>query len=504
MLRLRNLLSKVSLDLDLKTKMLLMMLALLVLSGASLFSLHLLSERRLLSQIRDYTEELSTAIEIAQEQPGAEGDPQTVLKAYVEKLRKLGVKDVTLTDAADEVQASTNPDIVGKRLERKRKGPREFVVKGVLGEPEPAANQRTSTLQIPLVVGDRRVGHLLITRILDDFSALSHEAFLSRLLATLGVFALGILLSLYLSWSLSRPLRELTVAARKVAAGDLSVKVTLRGGDEIAGLSRTFNEMVERLGENRALEERLHFAERATAMGRLASAVAHEIRNPLNFINLSIDHVRERLAPAEPARKEDFERILRNVKAEISRLNRLVGDFLSFGKPMRLNPRPCAVDEVLREVASLVDHKAKDQGIALEVVAEPALPRIVADAELLKTCFLNLMINALDAMPGGGLLTLSIHAEKEGDGGGDHLLVAVTDTGRGMTSEEVHTAFEPYFSTKDTGLGLGLALTRKIVGDHGGSITLESTAGRGTTARIRLPLVAATAAGEPRKEVVAP
>jgi signal transduction histidine kinase len=267
------------------------------------------------------------------------------------------------------------------------------------------------------------------------------------------------------------------------------VKVPEGGAVETDSLSHTFNEMVERLRENRLLEERLHFAERSTALGRLASAVAHEIRNPLNFINLSIDHVRERLAPAEPARRQDFERILANVKAEVLRLNRLVGDFLSFGKPMRLHPRICAVDEVLGEVAALVDHKARDQGIALAVDAEPDLPRTVADPELLKTCFLNLMINAVDAMPDGGLLTVTVRRSGGGEGNGA-IEVTVSDTGRGMTAEEIRGAFEPYYSTKDAGLGLGLALTRKIVSDHGGAIELESVPGRGTTARIVLPLAA--------------
>jgi signal transduction histidine kinase len=258
--------------------------------------------------------------------------------------------------------------------------------------------------------------------------------------------------------------------------------------------------MVERLREKRQLEERLHFAERSTALGRLASAVAHEIRNPLNFINLSIDHVRERMAPAEPGSKEDFDRILRNMKAEISRLNRLVGDFLSFGKPMRLDTRPCALDEVLREVASLVDHKAKDQGVALRVEAEPGLPRVTADPELLKTCFLNLMINAVDAMPEGGLLTVGIRARNAG-AGSPEVEVRVSDTGHGMTPEAITSAFEPYFSTKDAGLGLGLALTRKIVSDHGGVIELESVPSRGTTARIRLPLVTAAATGDRREDL---
>ena len=488
--------------LSLKTQLLLMMLSLLMLSLSLLFLLHLYSERQLMSQIRDYTDELSTAIDIAQEQPAAGGgDPQVVLNAYAEKLRRLGVKDVSIADVADEVQASTNPQNVGKRLVRaKKKGPKEYVVRGVLGdETGPPGTQKTSTITIPIVVGDRRVGFLVVTRILDDFSMLSNEAFLNRLLATLSVFALGILLSLYLSWTVSRPIHDLTRAARRVASGDLAVEVPASGGGEIASLSRTFNEMVEQLRENRQLEERLHFAERSTALGRLASAVAHEIRNPLNFINLSIDHLRRGGAGGAAPQAQDVDAILESVKSEISRLNRLVGDFLSFGKPMRLHPRECAVPELLREVAALVDHKARDQGIALAVEAEPGLPQVLADPELLKTCFLNLMINAVDAMPEGGLLTVSVG--RSSDEPGPSLLVTVSDTGQGMAPEAVHAAFEPYFSTKDAGLGLGLALTRKIVSDHGGAITLDSAPGQGTRAQVRLPLASEPVAAA---EAVAP
>ncbi len=473
-----------------------MMLSMLVLSVSSLFLLHLYSERRLISQLRDYTEDLSTAIEVFQEQPAGEGDPQVVLNQYADKLRQLGVKDVSITDAYDEVKASTNPQNVGKPLVKaaKRKGPKEYVIRGVLGEEARGAGEKTSTLTIPIVVGDRRVGNLLITRVLSDFSDMSREAFVSRLLATLGVFTVGGLVALYLSWSLSRPLQRLTLAARKVAGGDLSVQVPAPGGGEVGMLAQSFNEMVERLREHRALEERLHFAERTTALGRLASAVAHEIRNPLNFINLSIDHVSERLGPDDPKKREDFERILSNMKGEISRLNRLVGDFLSFGKPMRLHPRLVAIEEVLRDVAALVDHKAKDQGIALSIEPEPDLPRIFADPELLKTCFLNLMINGVDAMPEGGELRLGIRRATQD--GAEALVVTVSDTGQGMSDEDARAAFEPYFSTKETGFGLGLALTKKIVADHGGAIVLESAPGEGTTARITLPLATARA-GEP-------
>jgi len=473
-------------NLTLKTRLLLVMLSLLLLSLSALFVLHFYRQRELITQVRDYTDELSTALEIATEQAPTGTDAQSVVWAYAEKLRQLGVKDVSITDE-DEVRASTDPGKVGRPLvpkPKKKKGPEKYVIKGVLGEEgDTPASQRTTDFTIPIVVGERRVGSIVIKRYLDNFSELSEASLLNQLMATLGVFAFGMLLALYLSWSFTRPLEGLSDAARKVAAGDLQVQVPAAGKDEISDLARTFNEMVEGLRGRRRLEERLHFAERSTALGRLASAMAHEIRNPLNFINLSIDHVRERLHPQEIDRREHFDKIMGTMKAEISRLNRLVGDFLSFGKPIRLDTRPCALDQIVLALASLVDHKAKDQGITMDVEVEPELPTVLADPELLKTCFLNLMINACDAMPGGGQLTVRVRRALP-----DHVAVVVEDTGHGMGEEAVKAAFEPYFSTKEAGLGLGLALTHKIVTDHGGSIHLESEPERGTVATVRLPV----------------
>jgi HAMP domain-containing protein len=286
-------------QLNLRTKLLLTMLSLLVLSVTSLFFLHLYSERRLISQLRQYTEDLSTAIEVVQEQPVGEGDVQVVLNAYGEKLEQLGVKDVSVSDK-NEVQASTNPKNVGRPPGALDQSARTEGVRdqGRAGRGDGPAARRPRRSRCRSCWATAASGYLLITRYLDDFSAISRDALVSRVLATLAVFGLGIVASLYLSWSFSRPVLQLTQAARQVAAGDLSVQVPTATDDEIGSLARTFNEMVERLRENRQLEERLHFAERSTAMGRLASALAHEIRNPLNFINLSIDHTREHLAPA--------------------------------------------------------------------------------------------------------------------------------------------------------------------------------------------------------------
>jgi signal transduction histidine kinase len=471
---------------SLRAQLQLMMLSLLALSIGSLFVLHLFSERAMLARIRDYTEELSTAIAITQEQPGSGADPQRAVQAYAEKLRRLGVRDVSIADASAEVvQASTNPRIVGKKLAR-RPGPPEYVIRGVLGEEATLGHPTTSSLTVPIVVGDRRVGYVVITRILDDFSDLSQTALASRIAATLAVFAIGMLLSLFLASAVSRPVQALTDAARRVAAGDLAAQVRASGSDELGALARTFNQMVERLGESRALEERLRVAERSTAMGRFAAALAHEIRNPLNAISLTIDHVRTRLAPEGDAQRREFQALMATLKSEVARLNRLVGDFLSSGQPARLDPRPCDVGHVVRETAALVEHKAREQTIQIELDVAAGLPATVADPELLKTCFLNLVLNAFEAMPDGG--RLSLVARLEGAPDAPAIAVIVSDTGSGMSKLAAASAFAPYFSTKEAGVGLGLALVGRIVEGHGGSITLDSTTKRGPSVRLLLPV----------------
>jgi len=470
-----------------------MMLALLVLSVGSLFVLHLFGEQAMLGRIRDYTEELSTAIEITQEQPGGGADLQKAVRDYANKLRLLGVRDVSIADASEEVQASTDPRNVGKKLVRRR-GPTEFVIRGVLGDDTPEGRPTASNLRIPIVVGDRRVGYVVITRILDDFSVLSKSAFASRVAATMGVFALGMLLSLYLASAVSRPVQSLTDAARRVAAGDLAARVPAAGTDEMGALARTFNQMVERLGESRALEERLRVAERSTAMGRFATALAHEIRNPLNSISLTIDYVRTRLAPADEPRRGEFETLVASLKSELARLNRLVGDFLSSGQPARLHPRPCDVRAVVRDTAALVEHKAREQAITIELDVADELPPTLADPELLKTCLLNLVLNAFEAMPDGGRLQLAVRLDA------GEVLVLVSDTGVGLTPDAVAHALEPYFSTKEAGVGLGLALVRRIVEGHGGTIALDGAPGRGTTVRLRLPLRTPAEALEPEAQ----
>jgi len=470
--------------LSLKTQLLAVLASLLLLALGTLFGLHLISEQRLLAQVGEYAENLSTAVEIAQERPEGDLDPRHAVDAYARRLRRLGVRDVSITDESREVRASTDPRNVGRKLATRRTTGDRFVVRGVLGdEGAPPSQHHISTLTVPILAGDRRVGYVVITRVLDDFSWLSRRALYDQVAATVIVFLLGMLLAIYLSWSFARPIADLTRAANRVATGHLDARVADPGGGELAVLSTSFNAMVERLAEQRARAERLHHAERVTALGRLASALAHEIRNPLNSVNLSIDHARSRLAPDEPERRSQFDRLMQGIKSELVRLNRLVNDFLAFGRPARLAPRRCALESLLREVAAVVQPRAQGQGVELIVAVATGAPETVVDPELLKTALLNLVLNALDAMPEGGTLGLRLERSFE-----DSLLITVTDTGAGMPPEALREAFVPYFSTKEAGLGLGLAITQRIVQEHGGRVFLENLPGGGAAARIELPV----------------
>src|SRR5205085_3547064 len=167
---------------------------------------------------------------------------------------------------------------------------------------------------------------------------------------------------------------------------------------------------------------------------------------------------------------------------EIQRLNSLVSDFLSYGRPARLKPRELDAQTVIEEIGALVKAQAEQQGVHVSVAnANGAHTKFQADYEQIKTCFSNLMINAVQAMPEGGALNITLHPNES------NLHIEFTDTGTGIAPENLAQIFEPYYSTKDTGIGLGLPLTKKIIEEHGGQINVESESGRGTTFIVTLP-----------------
>jgi signal transduction histidine kinase len=280
----------------------------------------------------------------------------------------------------------------------------------------------------------------------------------------------------------TRPVTELSQAAQRVTAGDLGFELPVSGPEEISRLSGTFNEMIVGLRRNRDLEEQLQRAERSAVVGRLASGIAHEIRNPLNFINLSIDYLKEKFAPQTGDPRAEYTRILTTIKDELARLNRLVTDFLSYGRPAKLKLREVDARTLIEEVRTLVAAQSEQQSVTINIQQNGNGDAVLqADAELLKTCFSNLMINAVQAMPDGGTLNVTLSPNSS------LVEVEFADNGPGIASDALEQIFEPYYSTKDTGIGLGLPLTKKIIEEHGGQISVKSEPESGATFTVVLP-----------------
>ncbi|MGB8967443.1 MAG: ATP-binding protein, partial [Candidatus Sulfotelmatobacter sp.] len=295
----------------------------------------------------------------------------------------------------------------------------------------------------------------------------------------------GILLAILLgSWQaarVTRPVEQLAHAAQEVAGGNWNVRVDVLGDDELGQLADSFNRMTtELLGQ----KERLMQAERVAAWRELARRLAHELKNPLFPLQLTM----ENLVRARQQNPEQFEEVFREssrtLLAEIANLKAIIGRFSEFSKMPQPQLQRVQVNEVIRGAVQLFQAQLEAPGrakIGCDLQLDPHLEPISADAELLHRAISNLVLNAMDAMPQGGTLTLRT---RDDDG---KVVVEVADTGAGLTPEECERIFTPYYTSKEHGTGLGLAIVQSVVSDHGGRIRVQSSPGRGTKFVIELP-----------------
>ena len=269
-----------------------------------------------------------------------------------------------------------------------------------------------------------------------------------------------------------------------VAAGDLQVRVTdADRNDEMGRLASRFNEMTAELEKKRDLEAKLQQAEKSAVVGRLGSAIAHEIRNPLNYINLTLDHLRSKFAPEDEKKRAPFEKMTSQLKAEVARIDQQISDFLVYSRPPKAELRPIDARKVIEDSLRIVEAQAAENNIKIGVVEHEDVPEVMGDPEFLRSVFSNLFINAVQAMENtGGRLNITISpGENE-----DFVKFEVSDTACGISEDNISKIFEPYFSTKETGTGLGLAIVHKIVDIHNGTILVESKEGEGTKFTVKL------------------
>ena len=294
------------------------------------------------------------------------------------------------------------------------------------------------------------------------------------------IFILSSAASLAVGWlvsqRLTKPLRGLSNGVQAVIAGDYRQRLPVTGGDELAELSSTFNHMSERLGELQNLESQLRRRDRLHALGEVAMGLAHEIRNPLGIIKTATQLLHRRADLPETDKRH-----LQYVVSEVSRINDLITDFLDFAKPSAPLRTTQAARPLVDELAGFCAPELASHNIELRIDDQAPGATLYADARQLKQAGLNLIVNAIDAMPDGGQLTLGIHRDAT------HTLISVADTGQGIEPDMLERIFTPFVTTKASGTGLGLAKVFSIMENHDGRIECTSEKDAGATFTLYIP-----------------
>jgi len=390
-----------------------------------------------------------------------------------------GIRYVTLTDTAGVVTHSSLPGQVGQRLERAVENVGGGQVSSVMTM---LSGGRVLEVRLPLRDVGRRVGGLMI-----GFSLASAERTLEaspRQLAVVAVLLIvvnSILTAVYVE-ALIRPILSLHQIMMQAGRGDLTVRASAERGDEVGELGAAFNRMMDELEQVRDLEKvrqtQLGHTEKMAAVGTLAAGVAHEVNNPLGGVLTCLENMR-----ADPANEEMRANYLALIQSGVERIQRTVANLLDFSRKRPLRLEPTSVGDCLRRVAELTAYQLRKGRVEVRFDLHPSDPPVMADRSQMEQLFLNLVLNALQAMPDGGILTLhtgvsdgQVHAD-------------VQDTGRGIAPEIRDRIFDPFFTTRGVrqGTGLGLAVSDSIVAAHGGRIEVTSHLGVGSTFRVRLP-----------------
>ena len=292
---------------------------------------------------------------------------------------------------------------------------------------------------------------------------------------------LAILFSGWIAARVTRPVEQLAEAASSVAAGNWHTRVWVSSSDELGQLAESFNHMTSELLEQR---DRALQAERVAAWRELARRLAHELKNPLFPLQLTVENLIRARQQSSELFDDIFHESASTLLAEISNLKTIISRFSDFSRMPQPQLGNVNINEVVHDVVRLFQAQLEAPNrspieCVLDLGNDPLV--VAADRELLHRALSNLVLNAMDAMPHGGALTMRTRREAE------HVIIKVADTGPGLTPEECSRLFTPYYTSKAHGTGLGLAIVQSVVSDHGGRIDVTSAIGRGTTFTIELP-----------------
>ncbi|NIM02168.1 MAG: HAMP domain-containing protein [Acidobacteria bacterium] len=357
---------------------------------------------------------------------------------------------------------ATDPDVVKGQWES---DDIRLVNRAAADEPVTATD---SEIQLPISV--------------QDYESLFDRVRRQSIFLFLGVFLVGMVLSAGAAARFTRPTRRLDAALREISDGDLDAEVEVRGKDEMARLGLAFNEMARKMRANRDRAREMVRRDKLSALGRLAAGVAHDVRNPLHSIGLTLSHLDDTGRPEEPERAAEFDRAVTLIRGEIRRLDQLVVNFLRFANGDNRERRSVDLRALVEETERLFRKEAQWRGIELSLDLED-VPELRVDAEAIRSSLLNLVLNSCEAMPEGGKLDISLRRNN------GEVVLQVADTGRGIPADRQEKVFDFGYSTTEGGSGLGLVMVHQcVVEDHDGRVTLDSTEGEGTRVRLIFPV----------------
>jgi len=393
--------------------------------------------------------------------------------AILRQLKEVINAEIVLFDKDGRISVSTFSD--SRVLEAIRINPGDFQANTYTSRDMPWGGVRYRTVIHPLTFDGRDNTFLSLWMPAGEMDALRTRMVLSiGGIALLGLFAMAGI-GYVIARSITSPLEELVKVTARVSGGDLSGRAQLDRNDEVGKLADAFNHMINELKDS---EERLVKSEKMATAGQMAAGLAHEIRNPLTSIKM-LGQVLQKRLQAEPENRE----MLASLVKEIDRLDRIIKEMLDRTRPGGLNRQWADIKGPMAEVIRVAEEGIIAGNISIQQAFSDHLPDLYIDQEKFKQVFWNLILNAKEAMPGGGHLILSTAMTQDG-----WVEISVEDTGRGLAVDGAERVFQPFFTTKPEGLGLGLTMSRKIVEQHGGRLTLENRPEGGTKARIVLPV----------------
>jgi signal transduction histidine kinase len=367
------------------------------------------------------------------------------------------LKEISIVNVHQEIIASSNTQKIGKKhpeIWRDILQEDDFHQEDTLGWYEMA---------IPIVKDQKVIGQVLASILANDVADSLNELHSRNIVISLSLFLSISLVSFIMIRRMMHPLQNLTIAARRIAQGDFDVALGEKGSGEHAELASAFNVMTGKLRELRNFEERLRGMERHVILSETAATLAHEIRNPLNFINLTAGRLIHKFLPSGESQRKEYCVLIDDLKAQVKYLNDMVNDFLRVGKPLKLHKTPFPAADLIAQTELLL----KQQLLAKNITFIPRIPEgllLNVDVEQMRLVLLNLIGNSIEVAGNSGEVIL------QGSEDSRTVVLSIRDNGPGIPAEDLEKIFEPYYTRRAGGTGLGLTLARRIIEEHDGRI----------------------------------